>query len=46
MLYCFFLKMHLFQFSVAKKKQLHVGRPDDDLAASGTYDDIDDYDFM
>ncbi|GLT32557.1 hypothetical protein SLA2020_072160 [Shorea laevis] len=30
---------------VAKKKQLHVEKPDDDLAAN-TYEDYDDYDFM
>ncbi|XP_010933261.1 uncharacterized protein [Elaeis guineensis] len=29
----------------AKKKQLHVDRPDDDLVG-GAYDDFDDYDFM
>ncbi|KAH6825125.1 Translation initiation factor eIF3 subunit [Perilla frutescens var. hirtella] len=28
-----------------KKKQLHVGRPDDDVAVE-TYDALDDYDFM
>ncbi|KMT09076.1 hypothetical protein BVRB_6g131840 [Beta vulgaris subsp. vulgaris] len=28
-----------------KKKQLHIGKPDDDLAVAG-YDDADDYDFM
>ncbi|XP_020255574.1 eukaryotic translation initiation factor 3 subunit J-like isoform X1 [Asparagus officinalis] len=28
-----------------KKKQLHVDKPDDDVAA-GHYDDVDDYDFM
>lgn len=29
----------------AKKKQLHVDKPDDDLVVNA-YDDIDDYDFM
>ncbi|KAL2473337.1 Translation initiation factor eIF3 subunit [Forsythia ovata] len=29
----------------AKKKQLHVGKPGDDVVAD-TYDDFDDYDFM
>ncbi|EHA8592294.1 Eukaryotic translation initiation factor 3 subunit J [Cocos nucifera] len=29
----------------AKKKQLHVDKPDDDLVGGG-YDDFDDYDFM
>ncbi|KAL2523932.1 Translation initiation factor eIF3 subunit [Abeliophyllum distichum] len=29
----------------AKKKQLHVGKPEDDVVAD-TYDDFDDYDFM
>lgn len=29
----------------AKKKQLHVDKPDDDLVVAG-YDDADDYDFM
>lgn len=28
-----------------KKKQLHLGKPDDDMAAN-TYDDYDEYDFM
>ncbi|XP_039113932.1 eukaryotic translation initiation factor 3 subunit J-A-like [Dioscorea cayenensis subsp. rotundata] len=31
----------------AKKKQLHVGKPDEDIDVRGTYDDLgDDYDFM
>ncbi|KAK4439231.1 Eukaryotic translation initiation factor 3 subunit J [Sesamum alatum] len=30
--------------TVGKKKQLHVGKPDDDVVA--TYDDFDEYDFM
>lgn len=29
----------------AKKKQIHVGKPDDDVVM-GAYDDADDYDFM
>ncbi|CAI9772858.1 unnamed protein product [Fraxinus pennsylvanica] len=29
----------------SKKKNLHVGKPDDDVVAD-TYDDFDDYDFM
>ncbi|CAA0835986.1 Translation initiation factor eIF3 subunit [Striga hermonthica] len=29
-----------------KKKQLHVGKPDDDAVLDNTYDDLDDYDFM
>ncbi|KAL9229461.1 hypothetical protein vseg_004925 [Gypsophila vaccaria] len=29
----------------AKKKQIHVGKPDDDVGL-GAYDDADDYDFM
>ncbi|KAL2495097.1 Translation initiation factor eIF3 subunit [Forsythia ovata] len=29
-----------------KKKQLHVGKPDDDVVDGGGYDDYDDYDFM
>lgn len=29
----------------AKKKQLHVDKPDDDVVVNA-YDDIDDYDFM
>ncbi|GER53036.1 eukaryotic translation initiation factor 3subunit J [Striga asiatica] len=29
-----------------KKKQLHVGKLDDDVAIDNTYDDLDDYDFM
>ncbi|KAL0442825.1 UNVERIFIED_CONTAM: hypothetical protein Slati_2005200 [Sesamum latifolium] len=31
--------------TVGKKKQLHVGKPDDDVVAD-TYDDFDEYDFM
>ncbi|KAH6792871.1 Translation initiation factor eIF3 subunit [Perilla frutescens var. hirtella] len=31
--------------TVGKKKQLHVGKPDDDVAVDG-FDDYDDYDFM
>ncbi|XP_051128555.1 uncharacterized protein LOC127249668 isoform X1 [Andrographis paniculata] len=31
--------------TVGKKKQLHVGKPDDDVAVD-TYNDYDDYDFM
>ncbi|MQL80116.1 hypothetical protein Taro_012565 [Colocasia esculenta] len=30
----------------AKKKQLHVDKPDDDMVSGGTYDALDDYDFM
>lgn len=30
----------------AKKKQLHVDKPDDDLVIAGGYDDADEYDFM
>lgn len=33
------------QLSGAKKKQLHVDKPDDDLVVD-TYDALDDYDFM
>jgi translation initiation factor 3 subunit J len=29
-----------------KKKQLLVDKPDDDGYAPGTYDGVDDYDFM
>ncbi|XP_057959134.1 uncharacterized protein LOC131151747 [Malania oleifera] len=31
--------------TATKKKQLHLDKPDDDLAVSA-YDDVDDYDFM
>jgi translation initiation factor 3 subunit J len=30
----------------AKKKQLLVDKPDDDNFAPGTYDEVDDFDFM
>lgn len=30
----------------AKKKQLMVDKPDDDGLGGGSYDPIDDYDFM
>lgn len=30
----------------AKKKQILVDKPDDDLVVAGRYDDVDDYDFM
>lgn len=32
--------------TAAKKKQLLVDKPDDDVAAAGGYDALDDYDFM
>lgn len=34
-------------FAGGKKKQLHVGKPDDDVdVGGGGYNDYDDYDFM
>lgn len=40
-----FSRHHFFSFTGGKKKQLHVGKPDDDVIVDG-YDGYDDYDFM
>lgn len=40
-----FLLAVCLSFVGGKKKQLHVDKPDDDIAV-GQYDAVDDYDFM